>query len=55
MKYIVRLHHCFSDATEYTFTSEEKRDKFLKNLPLFYIENPNFVSLDVRSDKDEKY
>jgi len=51
MKYIVRLHHFYNPfPDEYVFTTKKKKSEFLKNLPLFYKDNPNFVSEDVRSD-----
>ena len=46
-KYVVKLHKYYGDADEYKFTTKEKRDKFLENLPKFYRENTNFISTDV--------
>lgn len=49
LKYIVYLHKMFGEKDEYRFTTKEKRDEFLENLPPFYKENPNFVTQDVKS------
>jgi len=51
--YTVSLSHLMNpDTTMYRFTSEEKRDEFLKNLPPFYQENKSFVHIGVVSMED---
>ena len=53
MYYIVRLYKQFSDHDVYRFTTEEKRDAFVKQLPPFYHEN-NFFSLDTQHVDDKE-
>lgn len=50
-KYIVHLHKLYGFPDEYRFTTKEKRDIFLGNLPEFYKRNPSFITQDVMSNE----
>ena len=51
--YLVHVSKLFSDRQTFRFTTEEKRDDFIKKLPPFYHEN-KFFSLDTQEVDDKE-